>query len=69
MTDDEIDAAILAALKLPATNVFPVGDDERIIFLAGYRAGIEAAAEWVEGRIHDQWKTMALGNTIRALAD
>ena len=44
MTDDEIDAAVLAALKMPATNAFPVGDEERIIYRAGHRAGIEAAA-------------------------
>lgn len=45
MTDDEIDAAILAALNLPVTKEFPIRAYERNLFRVGYRVGIEVAVK------------------------
>ena len=56
MNDDEIDAAIRAAV--PAECFVP-NAGAREIYRAGYRAGIEAAAK----------KLFGIMATIRALAD
>ena len=56
MTDDEIDAAIRAAVP---DACFTPNAAARAIYLAGYRAGIEAAAK----------KLFGIMAAIRALAD
>ena len=56
MTDDEIDAAILAVI--PAERYAP-NNESRTAFLIGYAAGIEAATK----------KLFGIMAAIRALAD
>ena len=71
MNDDEIDAAIRAAV--PAECFVP-NAGAREIYRAGYRAGIEAAAKAVDRRNEGE-ESLDLAEThfcvkaIRALAD
>ena len=71
MTDDEIDAAIRAAVP---EACFAPNAAARAIYLAGYRAGIEAAAKAVDRRNEGE-ESLDLAEThfcvkaIRALAD
>ena len=68
MTDDEIDAAILAAFEMPVTRDIFLKSYERSLFRVGYRVGVEVAAKAVDGYQDDLW-TISPADAIRALAD
>lgn len=75
MTDDEIDAAIRAAIEMPVTRDIFLKSYERSLFRAGYRAGVMVAAaeamRWPNMRpfsIDERTTAFAIADAIRALA-